>query len=436
MRKMVKMSMAAVMMMGIGSVSAQAEGLDILSNIKAKGEIRARYEMVDQDGKDNANAFTNRLTIGVSADLLGTDWLSAYAEMTDVRALNENYNSTTNGQINHATVVDPEQTRLTQAYVDIKLGKPTLRIGRQMINLDNQRFVGAVGWRQMFQTFDAYTLTCNSIENLNVFASYVTQVNTIKAESTAAENGTANPTADSYDTRTVLLNASYKVMPELKATAYAYLIGEGTAGGSHDTYGLALTGNVAVSDGVKLNYRAEYATQTDPSLENSGYSGTGEKADASYYNLELGANVSGFLVGARYEVLSGQGNAAAGGDTTFQTPLATLHGQNGWADIFLNNGGNQGLEDMSIMVGYTSKDFGTAKVIYHDFNAEAAVAGQVEEFGQEIDAIYTRAIPGVNNLTGMVKFASYMADSKNTAGTGNTDTDKIWLMLDYKFASK
>ncbi|MDT8338222.1 MAG: alginate export family protein [Sulfurimonas sp.] len=414
MRKMVKMSMAAVMIMGIGSVSAQAEGVDILSNIKAKGEIRARYEMVDQDGKDNANAFTNRLTIGVGADLFGTDWLKAYAEMTDVRALNENYNSTTNGQTNHAVVADPEQTRLTQAYVDIKLGKPTLRIGRQMINLDNQRFVGAVGWRQMFQTFDAYTLTCNSIENLNVFASYITQVNRVFDHDTAA---------GSRDTRTALVNVSYKVMPELKATAYAYLIGEGTAGGSHDTYGLALTGNVAVSDGVKLNYRAEYAMQTDPTMENSGYNGAEVKADADYMNFELGANVSGFLLGARYEVLSGDDGSAD--SSAFATPLATLHGQNGWADMFLATP-TSGIEDMSAMIGYTSKDIGTLKVIYHDFQSEVTS----DDLGSEIDAVYTRAVPGVNGLVGTLKVADYDAD------THSVDTTKFWVMLDYKFASK
>jgi hypothetical protein len=426
MRKMVKMSMAAVMMMGIGSVSAQAEGVDILSNIKAKGEIRARYEMVEQDGLSNANAFTNRLTVGVSADLLGTDWLSAYAEMTDVRALNDNYNSTTNGETTHATVADPEQTRLTQAYVDIKLGKPTLRIGRQMINLDNQRFVGAVGWRQMFQTFDAYTLTCNSIENLSVFASYITQINRIFDQET-----TTGATDGQRDTRTALVNVSYKVMPELKATAYAYLIGEGTAGGSHDTYGLALTGDVAVSDGVKMNYRAEYATQTDPSLENSGYTGTGVKADADYMNFELGANVSGFLVGARYEVLSGDDGSAD--STAFATPLATLHGQNGWADMFLATPAG-GIEDMSAYVGYASKDFGKFQVIYHDFQADETQAGQDDSYGTEVDAVYTRAIPGVNNLSGMIKYASFDAE-KGTSAYQN-DVDKLWLMLTYKFASK
>ncbi|MCF6309358.1 MAG: alginate export family protein [Sulfurimonas sp.] len=421
MRKMLKLSIAAAMVMGIGSVSAQADGIDIVSNVKVKGEVRARYEMVDASGNtQNANAFTNRLTIGAGADLLGTDWVSAYVEMTDVRTINDNYNDTYagNGVEPQQVVADPAQTRLTQAYVDLKLGADTkLRVGRQMINLDNQRFVGAVGWRQMFQTFDAYTLTNSSIENLSIFASYVNQVNAVKYDATSG-------------TRDLLLNASYKVMPELKVTAYGYLIG--TEG---DTYGLALTGKLAVSDGIKINYRAEYATQTDPSMEKSGTNASVVDVDADYYRLALGVNANGILAGVGYESLSGE-DGVAGGDTAFKTPYATLHGQNGWADKFLANGGSPtaGLEDTTVYVGYKAKGFGLLKVVYHDFQSEY---GSID-YGTEIDAVYKNKIPGVNGLVGMLKVADYSGDDTVLQGnyaTQAADVTKFWVMLDYKFAS-
>lgn len=422
------MSMAAVMMMGVGSVSAQAEGVDVLSNIKANGQIRARYEMVDKDNTTpNANAFTNRLAIGVGADLFGTDWLSAYAEMTDVRALNDNYNdlSADNGVENHQAVADAEQTRLTQAYIDVKLGKPKLRIGRQIINLDNQRFVGAVDWRQMPQTFDAYTFTCNSIENLSLFASYVTQVNRIFADDSGA-------TTKNWDTRTLLLNGSYKVMPELKVTAYDYMIGHGTGGatGGSDTYGLALTGDVK-ADGVVVSYRAEYATQTDASMENSGFNSSDSDVDADYMNFTLDADVSGFLAGVQYEVLSGIEGA---GDTAFSTPLATLHAHNGYGDMFLTTPA-KGLEDLALSLGYKSKEFGMLKATYHDFTSEVDSI----DYGTELDVVYTRAIPGVNGLNGMLKVVDYSAG--DSVAEGNyaaqaTDMTKFVAMLDYKFATK
>ena len=403
------MSMAAVMVMGVSSVSVQAN--DILTNIKADGQIRARYEMVDasDNGKNNANAFTNRLSLGVSADLMGTSWLSAYAQMTDVRALNDNYNSTANGQTAHQIVVDPEQTRLTQAYIDMKYGKTKLRVGRQGFNLDNVRFVGTVDWRQMPQTFDAYTLTDSTIQNLNLFASYVTQVNTIKTD-----------VAESYDTRTLLLNASYKVMPELKVTGYGYMIGT-----THDTYGLALTGEVKAADNVKLTYRAEYAEQTDPTMENSGTNANNVKVDANYMNFQLCADISGILAGVQYEVLSGDGDGA-GEEKAFTTPLATLHAHNGFADMFLATP-TAGLEDLSMSLGYKSKEFGMLKATYHDYTAETSSV----DYGTELDVTYARAIPGVNNLSGMLKVADFDTDT-----AAYVDTTKFWAMLDYKFATK
>lgn len=437
MKKIVKMSLATAIMMSAGVASLSAGDVEILSNVKAKGLIKSRYEMVDQTNANgtapaNANAFTNRLTVGASADLFGTDWLSAYAEMTNVSALNKNYNSLTNGQTAHATVNDAEQTRLTEAYIDAKYGKSKVRFGRQRINLDNQRFIGSVDWRQMPQTMDAVSFMDNTVNNLDIFASYITQRNTVFGNSHV--NG-------SLDTRDLLANISYKVMPELKVTAYSYMIGStgltptATNGDrmGHDTYGVALTGDIKAGS-AKINYRAEYATQDKASMKNSGVNVRND-ADADYMNLEVGANVNGVLFGLQYEELSGTNGTD--GKTAFKTPYSTLHAHNGWADVFLGNGGTplKGLTDANIMLGYTSKDFGTFKAIYHDFTSEI---GSIN-YGTEVDAIYTRAIPGVKNLDGMLKYADYRA--KDSVAQGNYTTTAIdrtvfWAMLTYAFGSK
>ena len=397
-------------LLSLGPVMGYASegGNLLLDNITVKGEIRPRYEMVDDDNANsNANAVTNRLQIGVKADLFATDWLSGYAEMTDVHNANDNYNSTNNGQTGYSVVVDPAQTRLTQSYLDFKLNKTLFRVGRQMVVLDNKRFVGAVNWRQMPQTFDAYALVDNSLENLKLLAAYVSQVNTIKAGD-----------SDSYNTDTVLLNAKYKANDALNVTGYGYLIGS-----LHDTYGLALTGKAA-----SINYRAEYAKQADASLE-TGNQGKPD-ADADYINLQADMNMSGFLVGAQYEVLSGTESADK---TAFTTPLATLHAFNGWADKFLATPAT-GLVDMSLMVGYKSKSFGVAKAIWHDFSSDVSSI----DYGSELDLLYKRAVPGFKNLSGMVKAAMYSAGDDVAAGNSvplATDTTNVWLMPDNKFSN-
>ena len=422
MKNVIKMSLATAVMMSVGTLSAQgADGISIVDNIKVKGEIRPRYERVDTDNTTgSANALTNRLKLGVSADLLGTDWLSVYGEMIDVSNVNENYNSSANGNPNGDNIVaDPEQTRLTQAYLDVKYKKTLLRAGRQMVNIDNQRFVGAVGWRQMPQTFNAVALVDNTFENLNLTAAYVTQVNRVFA------SGTASP-SDNFNTKSVILNAKYKVMDELSVTGYSYMIGS-----IHDTHGVALTGNIPMSEGMKLSYRAEYALQDDASIDAKDFYTGKPNADADYLNLEVGVKMDGLLAGLNYEVLSG--TSTGSNKTAFSTPLATGHKFNGWADKFLATP-TAGLVDANVMVGYKSKDLGVAKAIYHDFSSDVGST----DYGTELDLLYKRAIPGVKNLTGMLKAAFY--DGGDSVASGNTtalatDTSKFWVMLDYKFSN-
>jgi hypothetical protein len=149
-------------------------------------------------------------------------------------------------------------------------------------------------------------------------------------------------------------------------------------------------------------------------------------------------NMSGILAGIGYEVQSGMTDSEAadfdnGGDNkTFSTPLGTNHKFNGWADMFLNTP-DFGLEDANVYVGYKSKSFGTFKVVYHDFQS----AEENIDYGTEWDAVYTRAIPGVKGLKGMLKYADYNGDDSLSSGNlYAADAQKFWVMLDYKFTSK
>ncbi len=384
------------------------DGYTFFNNVKAKGEIRARYAFVDTDNTvDNASALTNRLMLGISANLFGVDGLSTYLEATNVIGSGD-YWDLSNGDISdkgvYNVVADPSQTRITQAYVDYAFGKTLLRAGRQGVNLDNQRFVGTVNWRQMPQTYDAVAIIDNSIENLNLLAAYVWQVNTI------FDSDTVKPVGDNFDTGSVLLHASYKIMDALTLTGYAYMLED-----IHDTYGIAATGKFGLGAGTSLSYRAEYASQTDPSFEDLTKNKT---ADADYYNIEATLNMSGFLVGAKYEVLG----AGSGEDAAFSTPLSTLHAHNGWADMFLGTP-DDGLVDLNGMIGYKSKGLGVAKVIYHDFSSDKGNT----DYGTEIDLLYKNKISAVKGLSGMLKASLYSAD------THGVDTTKYWVMLDYKF---
>ena len=380
----------------------------LFNNLTAKGEIRPRYSFIDTDNAvQDGSALTNRLQLGIAADLFGVDGLSTYLEATNVTGRGDYWdfsNSDIADKDVYNVVADPSQTRITQAYVDYDFGKTLMRVGRQGVNLDNQRFVGTVNWRQMPQTYDAVALIDNSINGLSLLGAYVWQVNTI------FDADTVKPVGDNFNTSTLLLNANYNVMDTLTLTGYGYMIED-----THDTYGIAATGKIALGENMGLSYRAEYATQTDPTFEDST---TNKTADAEYYNIEATVNKNGLLLGTQYEVLS----AGNDGNNPFSTPLSTLHAHNGWADLFLGTP-DDGLVDLNGMIGYKSKEFGVAKMIYHNFSSDR----ENKDYGTEIDFIYKNKIATVKGLSGMLKAAMYSADDFKV------DTTKYWAMFDYKF---
>jgi len=115
------------------------------------------------------------------------------------------------------------------------------------------------------------------------------------------------------------------------------------------------------------------------------------------------------------------GGDAGPGNRAFQTPLATKHAFQGWADIFLLTPAD-GVEDA--YVGFTAPLLGGSLAAwYHDFSAEQGSS----QYGDEIDVSYAHPIPGVKGLVGLVKYASYDADEFSV------DTDKFWLQAQYSY---
>jgi len=409
-------AVASAMLMAGGDIApspveetapAPAEFL-IFSNIQAHGEIRGRYEDVATDEvpatTKDAYAYSARMQLALQADLFQVEGLSVFLEATGVFTDGDYWGGPNTAPNGYDAIVDPNQSRFTQMYIDYKFGDTLLRAGRQDVDLDNQRFIGTVDWRQMPQTYDAVAVVNNSIENLNLMAAYVWQVNQVFQRS-------------NFDTESILLHASYKFIPELTLTGYGYLLED-----IHDTWGIAATGK-ADAGFAKIGYRAEYAIQQDASMGRSN-------ADAAYYNLAVNANMNGFLLGAGYEVLSGSNGTD--NKTNFTTPLATLHAHNGWADVFLLGGGSpgEGLVDITGMIGYNAGEYGLFKAIYHDFTAD--VGG--DDYGTEWDLLYKNKIPSVKGLTGLLKAAFYTADNGTTAwAPANSDKTVLWAQLDYKF---
>ncbi|MDH4944170.1 hypothetical protein [Sulfurimonas sp. C5] len=421
MKKIMSSVVALLALTGAYTVAGAEDGINVFSDIKLDGEIRPRYEFVD-DGKvttANANAYTARLKLKATANLLEIEGLSTSIGVISVNNFGSNtynWNGTNynDGSKNYSTVVDPQTAMVSNAELNYKMGKTLFHIGRSQVNLDNQRFIGTVGWRQFERSYDTVFVSDESVENLSLLAAWVYGIQGVKE----------NPTTD---TNSILLHAAYKVNDMLKVTAYDYMIAD-----AYDTVGFALTGDIS-ADFSKFDYRAEFAQQNDATMNIHG--GAKTQADASYYNLDFGANISGVIAGVNYEFLSG--TTGSDGKTAFNPSLGTNHKFNGWADMFYVASVPQGgLKDFNVRLGYTNKEFGKLLAVYHQFTADknmAAASGTTDDLGSEFDVLYAHSLPFVKDISALIKYASY---SKGKATGYTNDVEKMWVMLDYKFSIK
>jgi hypothetical protein len=325
-------------------------------------------------------------------------------------ALVSHYYDGLQGNAARPLVADPQDIALYRAQLQYKSKAVTLTAGRQRIALDDERFVGAIGFRQNGQTFDAVRAEWTAIPKLKVDVSYVWSVRTIWG----IDGNGARQQAVSGDT--ILANAAYAT-PVGTLTGFAYLVDqdEAVVQGfrlSSQTYGARLTGARAIAKGVKLSYQVSYARQSDYHRNPNSYG-------ASYYLIDGALDVQAVRFGAGYEVLGADKGIAL---TSFQTPLATGFKFQGWADKFLTTPPN-GVRDLYGSLGYGLKALGPAKslsvqAIYHRFDSDRLS----QHYGNELDLL---ASAKFGRTTVSARYADYRAHGFAT------DTRKAWLQLDW-----
>ncbi|MFT5677210.1 MAG: hypothetical protein ACI808_003162 [Paraglaciecola sp.] len=399
-KNILSMALATALMGGASSQSALADGFtEALTTGTASADFRLRYENVEQDNAaQDASALTLRTRLGYTTGSF--KGFSAVVEMEDNRIVLGQGDYTV-GPVGYnsgiySVIADPEFTELEQGFIQYKGDGFSAKLGRQVITMDNHRFVGHVGWRQDRQTFDGLSVQFSPVKDLTVKYAYINQRNRIFAE-----------VAD-LDAKDHLFNASYLTSIGT-LTGYGYLLEvDNDTDNALDTYGIRFTGSSQAGD-TKLLYSAEFASQSSESVSSN--------FDADYLMLEAGAVFKGVTAKVGYEVL-GSDNGAYG----FSTPLATLHKFNGWADQFLGTPA-QGLVDTSVTLAGKLAGGGWT-VVYHDFKADEA-SDTIDELGSEIDLSYARKY-GKHYSAG-VKYAAY------SGASDRKDADKLWLWVGVKF---
>jgi len=390
-------------------------------------EARARYEFVDQKRtavlRDNGEAFTLRTRLGWETG----EWnhLRGLIEFEDVRQIGPEHfqvqvpgaaTPPLNGAIKarYPIINDPDVTELNRLQLTWTPNAALqTTLGRQRILIDDQRFIGNVGWRQDEQTFDALRVDA-AYGRFKLFYAYVIHVNRILGE------------LRDWDSDSHLAQLTWSPAEQLRVQGFAYALDFGnSAANSSLTTGLKASGKAWVGL-FQVAYNATYAHQTD-------YNGNTADYALDYWGADLAGTFDIWTVKASYESLEGNGTRG------FTTPLATVHAFQGWSDAFVQPlGGNKGfvdgIEDLNFTLNVKPRWKWTylfnldVLVRYHDFWAERTGA----HLGHEWNA----QIVGTLNpkLSAAIKYADFERDTRVPAGTAAPPPSrtKVWFTLEYK----
>jgi len=404
-----------------GTAGAEGEGASDIWEALTQGDptlnVRGRIEIAKRADLEQSEAYTIRTRLGYGTKPF--HGVMIYSDFENVAGIaTEQYNNalyppTLPGD--KTPIADPTMTQVNQAYMKIVredwLGAKIIG-GRQRIIFDDSRFIGNVGWRQNEQTYDAARGSTNlGLDDLELTYGYIGYVRRIFGDQGLQPDWKSN---------SHLINLAYRGIPALQPTAFVYLLDfdnksgapAGATNNSSATYGLRLTGKHDFNENWKVGYAGSYAYQTDFGTNANSYQAHYVKLDASLGQSKLGK------IAAGWEMLGSDNGMAR-----FLTPLATAHKFNGWADVFLNNGGGMGLRDVYVSVAPKLPCKLAANLVYHHFMSDN---GGIT-YGNEFDASLKRPIN--KHLDLLFKSAYFVADD----ASGLQDIYRIWFDVTVKF---
>ncbi|MDA8231683.1 MAG: alginate export family protein [Magnetospirillum sp.] len=414
---------------GDGSSLADTLG-DAITQGQPSVQVRPRYEIVQQQGKAESQAATVRTLVGYSTKPM--EGLGATLQFIDVAVLDtDTYNipgiAGVNGVANHpsrANIPDPRAANVNQAFVSYEgLSDTRMVAGRQIITLDDQRFVGNVDFRQNMQTFDAVSASNQSLPDVKLFGAYLFGLKDILNQE--------------VDQNTYLAEANWTRFEAVQVDGFGYWYGNesnlpytqlpGAAGCyiattarscNSATYGGRLHGSLDFPAGLGVDYVGEYARQV-------AYDGGDPAIDAAYGHGGGKLKWKDVFLGADYMVMGSNG-----GRYGFQTPLATKHAFNGWAEMFLTTP-KEGLRSAYATGG--AKLFGSNLLVRcYAFRSDY----QDKDFGHEWDFSWT--YPVTPHITGGLEYAKYHASNAGFADTSGglgalANTNAMWAFVSAGF---
>lgn len=376
---------------------------DQSKNFSVFGRALTRFQIAENDLLPRTAVGLTQ-SLQVAAETRASKRLTFLIEGEAVVAAVGKFNDGTGNNPNRLLIPDPNVLELNRLQLQYALGGQSfITVGRQVLAIDDQRFIGATPFRQNTQTFDAVQLSARFGSRATFQAGYFNRVNRVLG----GGNINGRFRGNSY----FLTGNIQTPIGRLGGFHYAFDLETGPTlsrnnMASLQTTGIRLDGRMH-SGRLGLDWEGAYAQQSDYADNPMDYSSHYWLAGIKFFAGET-------RFGFRTEVLGG------GPVQAFQTPLASLRKFQGFANVFLRTPLN-GVVDKEVNFAWkagTISNFNRVsfKVMHHWFSAQRGDAN----YGTETDVMLEGTYRG--NVVS-IGVAVYNANSFAT------DTKRLFLSL-------
>lgn len=387
--------------------------LKIDAELRPRFEYRHGYKTLFADDIDPAAFVSQRTRLNTEYT---TEKLKFYLSLQDVRVW---------GDVPQLNTTDQNGLSIHQAWGELLFNPNlSLKVGRQEIIYDDQRFFGNVGWAQQARSHDAALLKYNKESfSFDIGAAYNQDQEALNGTTLTIPNTyksiqyvRAYKKWESFSTSLLVLNNGLQYIDVANAdnneTRYSQTLG------SHLKYG---KNKLTASSNLYYQFGKDKADNT---------------LSAYLVGLEAAYKISNkFNAGLGAELQSGNDNGApANGDNNAFTPFyGTNHKFNGLMDYFYvgNHNNTVGLLDVYLKANVTINEKSNVNLAFHNFSTAADMPGNTEkQLGNELDISFSYKV--LENASIKAGYSHLFASEGMEVLKGNADgniNNWGWVML-------
>ena len=403
------------------------------------GEIRPRFEyrhgfQKPMDTLQHSGQFVSqrtRLNFGYKAEKFKVGVV-----LQDVRVW---------GNQNQLNSFDVNTYGMHEAWAEYFFSKKlSMKLGRQELNYDDERILGAVGWAQQARSHDAALLKFNPDSTLTIHVGAAYNQNA-EASLSASYTGLTNYKEMHF----IWINKQFK---NLSVSLLGLNNGYQSPVTSNSTY-------FSQTMGTRIEYKKSGLFVGANLYYQTGVDKTNKPLDAKNGCLDVAYAIKQkFTVGLGYEYLSGQSQTDTAAaykrvNHSFNPLYGTNHKFNGYMDYYFvgNHIDAVGLQDINLKLKYKVEKWNLGLDV-HQFMAAADVldtkafastgkyTAKNSSFGTEIDLTFGYNLsPGVSLTAGYSHYLisetlAFYKGVKNYKGDGRTDRTNNWayVMISFK----